>query len=458
MTEGADATRPGQTYFVPGVRISKLGKLRPGPEKGVELTEAQYDILSVKVTLVHHGAGQYCITLNNWYDTLPADRKQPHPPRMANEVMIGNVPAWPRFKYNDFSIFQFGDRLRIDMRYFPDPADGLDPVDAQSHRWVPMISGPISDIRFHFTEEKGNYVEVCGEDDLCPLKDKNPKKCDYWAVPETEIIKDVIKRAKYPLPIVLGKDLPKFTEEEAKALAEAHFEGTSYFDYLTKFAKRLDCEVFIEFADLNNPESGVVLYFVRARSRVPPNQPIREIYRIVRGENLHTFKPYIKVVDQYTSVTVCGRDRVSSSPNQVTGTAPKPPKTATEWMDDELHRDPEEGDPPLLAGPDWRLRLFRENPHTEINQRGLDPERADVMADALFRQKAREFLKIETETIGLPRLRAGRHIEIRGMRQPFDGFYYAETCVHTYGPDGLRTHVTGRRPGMPFPPYGETKK
>jgi len=39
---------------------------------------------------------------------------------------------------------------------------------------------------------------------------------------------------------------------------------------------------------------------------------------------------------------------------------------------------------------------------------------------------------------------------------PFDGFYYVEKAVHTYSPNGLRTHVLARRPGMPFPPYGET--
>ncbi|MEZ4235272.1 MAG: hypothetical protein R3F59_03765 [Myxococcota bacterium] len=77
------------------------------------------------------------------------------------------------------------------------------------------------------------------------------------------------------------------------------------------------------------------------------------------------------------------------------------------------------------------------------------------MADARYRQQARKFLKVQIETIGLPRLRAGRHVEVRGMRPPFDGFYYVEQAVHTYGPNGLRTHVSARRPGAPFPPYGE---
>ncbi|MBX2796109.1 MAG: hypothetical protein KTR31_00530 [Myxococcales bacterium] len=453
MRPGAVATRPGQTYFVPGVRIHKLGKLHRGRDEGVEITEAQHDILEVSVTQVHHGVGQYCITLSNWHDTLPADRRAPRPARQANERVVNGTPVWPRFKYNDFSLFQFGERLRIDMRYFPDPVDELDRDTRNNHRWVPMISGPISDITFDFTEKDGNIVKICGEDDLCPLKDKNPRKCDYWAVPEKKIVEDVLKRGDYPLPPVT-RDLPAFTEDDAKALAEAHFEGTSYLDYLMKFGDRLDCEVFLEFADLNEPESGVQFHFERARSRLPPDKTLRHVHVVERGLNLHHFDPVISLVDQYTSVTVCGRNRVSTSPTRVECTRPPAGTTATQYLQDELHTDPTKADPPLLAGADWRLRHLRANPHTEINQRGLDPERACVMADAYFRQNARKFLHADVETLGLPRLRPGRHLEIRGMRDPFDGFYYVEKAVHTYGANGLRTRTHVRRPGMPHPDDG----
>src|SRR6267142_3220967 len=128
-----EATRPGSTFFVPSVRIMKLGELRAGPEKGVELTELTPDIMKVEVTRVNTGSCQYCITLNNWFDTLPADRK-----KGERETLRGNQPLWPRFKYDDFSILNFGMRLRIDMRYFPDPIQGLSDTDKAAQRWVPM--------------------------------------------------------------------------------------------------------------------------------------------------------------------------------------------------------------------------------------------------------------------------------------------------------------------------------
>jgi hypothetical protein len=458
------ATRPGQTYFVPGVRITRLG---PAPRsdrdpEAVELTELQPDILSVTVTRPCSGSAQYCIVLNNWFDTLPRDRAKGFGSREEIVPSTGQ-PAFPRFKYNDFALLDFGRRLRIDMRYFPDPETTLSTTDQQAQRFVPMVSGPISDMRFTFSDRDGARLEVCGEDDLCILKNKNPKKVDYWARPEKEIVEDVLRRANFPLPLSPPAiPWPTFTESSGKALAEAHFEGQSYLEYLMKFAERWDFEVFIEYASLDQADSGLEFRFEPCRCRTPPDKTLHDTYIVERGKNLIEFDPCLRVVDQYTSVTFTGHDHHWQTPTMISATAPKNPNPLLPFpvgppadpdpVADELHIDPARNDERLTSGPEWRRRKFGLNPHTEINQRGIDAERAQVMAEALYRRKAREFLKVETETIGLPRLRAGRHVEYRGMRAPFDGFYYVEQSHHTFGDDGLRTHFTARRPGMPFRP------
>jgi len=168
------------------------------------------------------------------------------------------------------------------------------------------------------------------------------------------------------------------------------------------------------------------------------------------------------VVDQWTSVTFCGHDHHWQNPTMINETSPRAPNPLAPFpsaaaspdpLQDELHIDPAI-DEPLTSGPEWRRRKFGLNPGTESNQRGIDGERAQVMSEALYRQRARQFLKVDAETIGLPRLRAGRYVEFRGMRAPFDGFYYVEKSVHTYGGDGLRTQLIARRPGMAFRPKG----
>ena len=463
-----DPARPGSTYFVPGVRIMRLGELRAGPEEGVELTELNPDILRVEVTRVNTGSCQYCITLNNWFDTLPADRRAGFGQR---ELLRGAQPLWPRFKYNDFSVLNFGMRLRIDMRYFPDPIQGLSETDKAAQRWVPMIAGPITDMKFTFASGEGARLTVCGEDDLRLLKQKNKKKVDYWGVNEHDVITDVLRRVclpaftppqvsvcvepsgsctGFPLPLSEpGKPWPNFVTGPARALAERHEEGQSFLEYLQKFADRFDFEVFIEFADLDDPGSGLTFHFEPARCRLPPDSTIRDIYVLERGRNLIEFTPIFKVLDQCTCVVVKGRHRVRTRPKLVDGVA------TPEILDDELHRDEARGDPPLVPGPEIRRRIYGDNPCIPNNVTNIDEERAEVMAEAQLRRSAREFLTIDGQTIGLPRLRPGFHAEIRGMRPPFDGFYYITKTVHTYGAEGLRTKFTGRRPGMPLPPYGE---
>src|SRR3954471_2952352 len=155
-----EKARPGATYFVPGVRILKLGDICD--KKGAQeiLTELDPDILKVEVTRVNTGVCQYCITLNNWFDTLPADRKGSEPAGKREALRKGE-PVWPRFKYNDFSVLNFGVRLRIDMRYFPDPIQGLSDSDKAAQRWVPMIAGPITDMKFTFDSGEGARLTVC---------------------------------------------------------------------------------------------------------------------------------------------------------------------------------------------------------------------------------------------------------------------------------------------------------
>lgn len=464
MSDGTPA-RPGQTYFVPGVRVFELGRVprvgrddAPGPGQARELVELRPDVLSVEVTRPCTGSAHFCMTLNNWFDLLPRDRPQLVGPP---EQKIAGQPVSPRFKYNNLDVLDFGKRIRIDMRYFPDPEPSLSTTDQQAQKWVPMISGLISDMRFTFSDQEGARLEVCGEDDLCMLKNKNPEKVDYWGRNEKEIVEDVLRRAQFPLPLAKPAiPWPKFTEKEAKALAEAHFEGQSFLDYLQKFAERWDFEIFIEYASLDDAHSGLEFHFEPARCRRPPDKTLREVYVVERGKNLIEFRPVLRVVDQWTSVTFRGHDHHWQNPKMTEKSTPSPlpgpfPGSAAPDPDplaDELHIDAARGDEPLVSGPEWRRRKFGPNPHTVVNQRGIDDERAEVMSQALYRHQARQFLKIETQTLGLPRLRGGRHVEIVGMRPPFDGFYYVEESHHLYGEEGFRTNFTGRRPGMPFRP------
>src|SRR5207253_7616545 len=136
-------------------------------------------------------------------------------------------------------------------------------------------------------------------------------------------------------------------------------------------------------------------------------------------------------------VAVKGRHRDPLLAKEVNG------KATHTILGDELHVDPAL-DGTVKSGPEVREQFFggRANKFTAPNGSNLDEVRADWAAKAIIRKKARELFTIDATTVGVPRIRPGNHVEIRGMRPPFDGFYYITRTVHTFGTDGYRTKIT----------------
>jgi hypothetical protein len=460
MTQLLTLNRPVSTYFVPGVQISTLGAMSAGTQASTPLpADVHGDVIQAQVTRVCSGASQYSITLNNWYTTTAGDRANGAADHqaVARELSGLSQPRWPRFKYNDFALIAFGQRLRIDMRYWPNP-----PEDKQfttpatlAQSWVPMACGPVTDMQFEFSSGAGSRVTISGEDDLSQLKDHNANRKEFPKVPEQQIVREVLKLANYPLTDMAPSVVPwpAFAADNGQGIVESILDGQSYLEFLQKLADRLDFEVFIEFSDLTTPTSPLEFHFEPARSRVQPDNSTGDVFILQRDRNLIEFSPTIKVVDQPSHSVVTGRDRDRNNPTRVTA-------TANPWiLMDELYSDDSDGPPQaLMPGPLVRAFFFpnrTDNPLSSPNESNIDPARAQVMAEAQFRRKAREFFTIEGTTLGLPRLRPGNYVQITGMRPPFDGFFYVTKTVHTYGADGLRTKFSARRPGMVLPPYGE---
>jgi uncharacterized protein len=454
MATSPVAARPGASFFVPAVRIKKLGPLQAAAEAGDDLPVLDGDVLRVEVTRVNTGVSQYSITLNNWFDSLPADRQDSRLQVTLREQLVNGRPVWPRFKYDSFDYFRFGDRLRIDMRYWPDPPADAGLAARGAHAWVPMVAGPITDMRFTFSAEEGARLTLSGQDDLNPLTDKTQGKTEFNKLSERTIVNRVLSLANYPLNRVAGSPLPwpPFAEDDGNGVSESLQGGQSYLDFLQKLAGRLDFEVFVEFDTLTFPPNQAVaptFHFEPARSAVPPDKNPGGTFVLRREQHLLDFAPTIKVADQYSDLTVRGRNRDRGQPERIEKLAD------TKAVKDELHIDPAV-DAPLVSGPKVRQHFFADRPNRADapNQTNLDPARADLLAQAMIRKQARELMTVEATTLGLPRLRPGNHVEVRGYRAPFDGFYYVTKTVHSYGADGLRTRLTARRPGMPVPPYG----
>jgi hypothetical protein len=216
---------------------------------------------------------------------------------------------------------------------------------------------------------------------------------------------------------------------------------------LQKLAERLDFEVFVSFSKLSNPASPLEFHFEPWRGRAPLDTTMRNRLRIDRERNLLDFNPTIKVPDQCTTFRVRGRHRDPQIPEEVSGSADD-----AAILIDELPRDP--GDGKLIPAPSVRAVFFPErspNHSSKPNVSNMDGVRAEWYAQTLMRRKARELFTIDVTAVGTPFLRPGVHVEIRGMRPPFDGFYYVTKATHSIGTDGYRTKLSALRPGMELP-------
>jgi hypothetical protein len=449
------------TFFAPAVQVSLLGDLSSNPTEGDVLpADVLGDIVHAEVTRLCTGVGQYSITFNNWRTATAVDRAAQgaagSPMPSVGQLGAASLPtSWPRFKYDDFSLLAFGQRLRLDMRYWPDVTSSAQMAapSGQARSWTPMVCGPVTDMRFDFSSG-GAQLTVSGEDDLNALKDRYSTRKEFPSAPERQIVREVLQLAKYPLSDIADPQVswPAFADDGGSGIVESILDGQSYLEFLQKLADRLDMEIFIEFSDLTKADSALELHMEPARSRLPPDESAGDVFILQRDRNLLDFSPSIKVVDQPTKSIVKGRDRDRNNPVRITATVDPA------ILADELH--PVDSDRPplkLTPGPLVRAHYFpnrNDNPLTSPNVTNIDAQRAHTMAEAALRKKAREFFTIEGTTIGLPRLRPGNHVQITGMRPPFDGFFYVTKTVHSFGGDGLRTKFSARRPGMPLPPYG----
>ena len=457
----ADITRPGTSYYVPGVRISRLSRQLPTDgvlDAGTEIDrDIRGDILQVQVTRVSSGPSQYKLVLNNWYLSTATDRAHETDEftRLgARETIDGQTGVWPRFKYNDFSLLAFGDRLRIDMRYMPEPAgDEAQRKKASKAEWVPMVAGPITDMRFTFGASEGARLEISGEDDLSMLQDKLTSRKAIEGRGELNIVRQaLVKGVKppngYPLkqiakPLV---NYPEFATDNGQGLREAIQAGQSVLDFVQKLAERLDFEVFLEFANLDDAGSLQEFHFEPCRARA-----LATGFRLARrndpGDASRT-SPLLDSACDQARRPVLGGPGPRPAPRAVPGRA-RPREGAAHNRREGAARG---GD--LKSAGEVRECFFggRTNCHTIQNQSNMDPVRADWYAEAVIRRKAREFFTIDATTLGQPRLRPGQHVEVSGMRIPFDGFYYVTRVVTTYGADGMRTKITASRPGMALPP------
>jgi phage protein D len=157
-----------------------------------------------------------------------------------------------------------------------------------------------------------------------------------------------------------------------------------------------------------------------------PSQALRDVtYELEWGKSLLYFRPTLTTTNQVSQVTVYGWNRRTK--RRIEGTAKL--EDCARDLNPDLH---------AVARAAGRHEVVTDRPvHT--------PKKAKELACDILLNQLKEIVKGSGATVGLPDLRAGRMVIIKGVGYRFNGRYFVTQTTHTINDSGYRTTFGARR-------------
>jgi len=169
-------------------------------------------------------------------------------------------------------------------------------------------------------------------------------------------------------------------------------------------------------------EAEEMLYFGRpVDDKEPPK------YELEWGKSLIDFKPTITTANQFKSVTVRGWDRAKQKEIKVT----------VDLSDKEVKK----------VNPDLHCLIAHCDAREEdvIDLPVFTKKEAEKKARGILLDQARQIIKASGTTVGLPELKAGSRVIIKGLGPRISGEYFVTSTTHTINSSGYITKFKARR-------------
>jgi len=283
-----------------------------------------------------------------------------------------------------------------------------------------MLTGEITTLEPSFPENGGSTLSVRGLNVLHALRTEqhtftweNRRDSDI----AVELGDMPLKAGNAGLGIKVNIDPAPDETAETFVMMNTQYDIV----FLLERARRHGYELVLKEPDQANPER--TLYFGPSKSRrEAPN------YRLEWGRSLSSFKPKLSTARQISEIVVRGWDRKANQPIE----------EKASWKDI------------VPAGPEQkRLELisqaFDNRKEVITDQPVRTSAEAKQKATDILRRQLLEMVTASGTTVGLPDLRAGRKVEIKGLGPRYEGTYYVTQTTHTIGDAGYRTQFEARR-------------
>ncbi len=379
--------REGENFFVPSFQVTLDGtRLKAGILR---------DVLSVtyKDSVSDSGTGgsgdaldSFEMTINNWDAEARRFKYEPH-------------------SSSDYQgLFEPGRELDLSMGYFDNMRL--------------MLRGLITSLEPNFTESGPATLSIRGLNVLHKFK----KRQHTWTWPDTKKDSEIAfelgeQRETSSRP---GLGIPVRIDENAKQREPSEFVFmNNQFDilFLIERARRRGYALHLR----KDTGGGEYLYF-------GPSQEIRRVeYELEWGRSLCSFRPTFTTANQASSVTVRGWDRATQK--TIEGKAQIP---------DDCRLNSDQSPVALKAS---------QSEEVVTNRPVRNEQEARELAKNILNDVARDLVRGSGATVGLPDLRAGSRVVIKGLGPRFSGNYFVTSTSHTIDSNGYRTTFDSRREG-----------
>ncbi len=292
-----------------------------------------------------------------------------------------------KFEVSHPGIFHFGDKVEISLGY--------------KDRMFSVVTGIITSLTWSFDEE--NYLDLIVEGyDYFFLMMKNDKYRSWNNKTDAQVIKEVAKN--YPFKKLKIENTPV-------QYSQIRQEGESDFIFLKRLAQRNGYEYFAESETFTFR---------------PPGVEKQEKFVLKLGIDLLEFIPKMSVAQQVSEVRVVGWN--PEAKKEIVGRAKK----------EDIGNVDRDG----KTGAQTVKSIFKEEIVREVRASVKDSEEAKVLAKSILFDLAYSMVQAQCKAIGIPELRPGQVIQLKGVGDLFSRKYYVDKVTHEMGSNGYDTNFS----------------
>jgi phage protein D len=324
------------------------------------------------------------------------------------DITINNWDADTRnFKYSNDHRFDPGEKVEIWMGYYPH-------IGAKGGLRL-MLTGEITSLRPSFPAQGQPTLVISGLNFLHSLRKKQISKA-YPKMTDNEIAQQIAKRLS--VEIEVDENSPDRTVPEEYLIQDNTFDIV----FLLSRARRIGYDLFAVEDGRNGSKKPSKLIF-------KPSTDIRSTrIELKYGLTLSEFSPELTTFNQVGKVTVKGWDSVRKKLISETVTLKQLKSKGL------LNK---KGQEKLEKGFADREEVITNHPVHSVGE-------ARQFARETLQDIVKDMVKGSGSVVGLPQLRTGCLLDLKGMGERFDGKYFVTGTTHTIGDSGYTTRFECR--------------